>query len=156
MLDFQVGDFTYRARKLDTFKQMHVLKRIGPPLLKLMREEMQGTKPEDAGIDPNLVGMEKFLAALHDIADEDLDFVIMTCAAVVQRQISPNGGAPVWGPIFEPRSKTFMFEDLANLGDIMQITSNVVRDNLSGFLSIRPSESGQASPTRPTLAASNM
>ena len=154
MLDFQVGDYLYRARKLDTFKQMHVLKRIGPPLMKLMREEMQGAKPEEAGIDPNLIGMERFLVALHDINDDDLDFVISTCATVVQRQVSPN--PPVWGPIFEPRAKKFMFEDLENLGDIMQITSNVVRDNLAGFLSIKPADSGQVSPTRPTLAASNM
>ena len=156
MLEFQVGDHLYRARKLDTFKQMHVLKRIGPPLLKLLREE-QAVRPEDVGVDPNLIGMEKFLAALHEMSDDELDFVIIACAVVVQRQISgANGSAPVWGPIFEPRAKAFMFEDLANLGDIMMITSNVVRDNLSGFLSIRPPGNDQTLSTRPTLAASNM
>ena len=34
MLEFTNENHTYRARKLDTFDQMHVLKRVGPLILR--------------------------------------------------------------------------------------------------------------------------
>ncbi|HTB46482.1 MAG TPA: hypothetical protein VK741_22870 [Acetobacteraceae bacterium] len=143
MLEFSLDDRLYRARKLTTFQQMHVLKRIGPiigPMLALQTGA--------DGSDP-VVQVSRFLEALSGLKDEDMDFVIATCAGAVQRQQAGNGSGPVWSDIFSARAKAFMFEDLDNLPTVLEITGKVLQDNLGGFLSIRQTGDG---PRPPTLA----
>jgi hypothetical protein len=142
MLEFSIDDRLYRARKMTTFQQMHVLKRIGPiigPMLAV----------QESSADP--VGqVSRFLEALSQMKDEDVDFVIATVAGVVQRQQAGNGSGPIWSDIFNARGKIFMFEDLDNLPTVLEITGKVLQDNLGGFLSIR--QAGDGPRTTPTLA----
>ena len=139
MLEFTNENHNYRARKLNTFDQMHVLKRVGPLILQIM-QQVSGGQPE--GVNAVLNQLETFLAALRQMADEDMDFVVKTCVGAVQRQQGTNG-AGIWAPIFDPRSGMFMFEDI-NLLVVFDITSQVVRDNLGGFFPI--SSAGDGSP----------
>lgn len=137
MLEFQIGDHSYRARKLNTFQQMHVLRRIGPLIGPVFGSEGGGEAQRVAA----------FLGALGKMTDDDCDFVIKTCAGVVQRLQGGNGSA-VWADIFNPRGNIFMFEDIDNLNAMLNIAGFVLQDNLAGFLSIRPpgSETDQTSP----------
>jgi hypothetical protein len=139
MLEFQIGDHSYRARKLNTFQQMHMLRRIGPLIGPMFgAPETEGRR------------VAAFLEALGKMTDDDCDFVIKTCASAVQRLQGSNGAA-VWADIYNPRASTFMFEDIDNLATMLQITGQILQDNLSGFLSIRlpESEMEQVSPQAP-------
>ena len=94
-------------------------------------QQVSGGQPE--GVNAVWNGLETFLAALRQMADEDMDFVVKTCAGAVQRQQGTNG-AGIWAPIFDPRSGMFMFEDI-NLLVVFDITSQVVRDKPGWFFS---------------------
>jgi len=131
MLEFIHRDRAYRARKLDTFKQMHVLKRVGPALLELRTAIAEAATAGDTS--DLIAGFALLMKVLHSMSDDELDFVTKTCMAVVQRQQGSNGSG-VWAPIFEPRSSQFMFDDI-DLGSMLEITVHVIQDNLGGFFS---------------------
>jgi hypothetical protein len=140
MFEFERNGQVYRARKLNTFQQMHVLRRISPiigPLFAVQTAEGLASQGKQIGA---------FLEALGKVSDEDCDFIVKTCASVVQRQQGGNGSGPVWADIFNARANAFMFEDIDNLGAMFDITGRILQDNLGDFLSIRAPGSEMETP----------
>jgi hypothetical protein len=153
MLEFTHGGFEYRGHKIDTFKQMDLLARIGPlvaPMFQKMTELPTG-EGEEAEQARNIGQVTAFLEALHKLSDEERKFVAETCLASLQRK-QGSGTAEAWAWIF--RHGRFMFEDVDNLGDVFALTAQVLGDVLGGFLSIKPGDQGGlAQLQRPTLVS---
>ena len=111
-MDFEVGGQQYRLTKLDTFKQLHVSRRLVPV--------MTG---DGATFEISVA------LGIARMPDADCDYILHECLSVVKRQQGDK-----WAPVYEPHSRSLMFTDI-DLGVMLKITTEVVKDNLAGFFS---------------------
>lgn len=144
-IEFEIGGQTYRAAKLDTFKQLHVSRKVGPVLPKLLPVFLQFTKSaKDGGPADDLtaiaVAVEPLTQALADMPDADFEYVVNTCLAVVQRSQMNN-----WAPVYTAGAG-LMFDDI-DLGATVQLVAKVIWHSLGPFLS---GFLANAQPTNPT------
>ena len=172
MHEFKVGEHTYRAGKLNARQQFHVGRRISPligqmfaigPVIsgiaaarRAMTEEGGETSDDEAmditrATEAMLVPFTRALAAL---SDADCDYVLDRCLGVVQR-LSGSNGAGAWGDVFNARANRIMFEDI-DLMQMMQITAEVLMDNLGGFFATPlPGMPSQGLPAQRSSMGSN-
>jgi len=87
-----------------------------------------------------------FAAALSRITDEDCNYVIGVCLGMTQRQQGGNGQGPVWADVWNERHKRIMFEDLDTLTAMIEVVSQVLQDNLTGFFGGALPELGESPP----------
>jgi len=130
MAQFEINGQTYRAGKMDAFKQFHVSRRIAPIIPTLIPVFLR--LANDGSIVKNLDALAEVLGPFADgiaaMSDESSEFVIGTCLSVVQRQ---NGS--LWAPVWNSQQKVCMFDDL-DLGAMIQIVLRVLQDNLGPFM----------------------
>jgi hypothetical protein len=119
-MEFDIAGNTYRAGKMDTFKQFHVSRRLAPVLGGLAAVAGGDVKDFTAFLQP-------IADAIARMSDADCDFILQSCLGVVQRQ---QGNA--WSPVFAGAGKALMFDDI-DLGVMLQIAVQVIQDNLGGF-----------------------
>lgn len=126
MTEFTISGNTYKAGKLDAFKQFHVARRIAPVLSGL------GVFIEVAKVDP-LAAVGPVAEAIGKMTDADSEYVIYTCLGVVQRkQPGVNLG---WGPVTS--SGGMMYDDI-DMAVMLQLVWHVLQVNLAGFLNALP------------------
>lgn len=137
MIEFVHKDQYYRARKMDTFTQMNVLSRCGGIIGPMF--SMRAPAPDEGDEGERRAGeqVNAFLEALRKMTDDERRYVAEACLTLVQRRQGVNG-AEVWADLF--RNGRFMFQDVDNLFDMLQIVSRVLRETLLGFLSIQPED----------------
>lgn len=117
-MQIEIEGKVYRAAaKLNAFQQFHVVRRVLPVLSSVF-------EGDDAGF------MRRAIGAMAGMPDADCDFVLRTCLAVVQRQ---QGQA--WAPVIAPQQGLAMMFDDIGLTELMQLTVEVIKENLSGFFS---------------------
>lgn len=144
-LEFTVSGHTYRAGKLDAKRQFHVTRRLAPLLSEFLTPDVikalrKADKNIDAAIETlpeSLLGeiLTKVAEKIGDLKDEPLDYVLNNCLAAVERQQAGGGWAQVMA-----RGDRLMFEDL-EMKDMLTITWEVLRHNLSGFFGGLPRSS---------------
>lgn len=117
----EVGAHTYQIGKLDAFAQLHVARKLAPLLAGVQ-------KLSDITLD---TAAPAILKSLSEMPDADVEYVIAKCLSVVRRKLP--AGVAGWTPIWNAAAKRPQFEDL-ELGEIMQLTAQVVTRSLSGFL----------------------
>jgi len=128
-MDFTINGSDYRSGKLDAKKQFHLARRLGPVLAKL----------------PGVPESEIFAAVAEEIADmsdEQCDYILDTCMAVVKRQ---QGDA--WAPIFNARAGVMQFDDI-DMPAMLTIARYVIEENLASFFGGKLGLGG-SSPTTP-------
>lgn len=124
-MDMQIGGQEYQSGKLDAKRQFHVSRRLAP-VFTAMTEVANGDE-----------SMSPLLSAISKMSDEDCDYVINACLAVVKRR--QNNG---WSNVLNAQGG-LMFDDI-DLPVMLQIVSQVIQENLSGFFAAsQPSASGQ-------------
>lgn len=133
MTEFTIGEHTYRAGKLDAFKQLHLSRKVAPIIPTLIPVFVKLSASQSGNpLSGDLSGMAgllgPFAEGLAGMPDEDAEYVLSTCLAVVQRK---QGTA--WAPVWSERSNVCMFDDM-DLGAMIQIASRVIRDSLGPFL----------------------
>lgn len=152
MTEFEVDGKQYRlVRKLDAFSQLHVARKLAPLLVSLtptpeMRQRLQAEAQARAnGDDRPMVDMaEMMLPVIEGLAEmksEDVDFISSTCLSVVSR----NQGTG-WTPVWNGAAKRMQFEDIDGMA-LLQITFQVIQENLSNFMRAPLSATLQPSPT---------
>jgi hypothetical protein len=119
MSDIEVNGNVYRIGRMDARKQFHVSRRLAP-LLAGLGGAISGKKADAAAT------FQPIAEALAQMSDEDTDYILDNCLAVVSRQ-QGNQFAPVMA-----RGGSMMFEDI-DLPTMMQLTIAVIRENLGGF-----------------------
>jgi hypothetical protein len=152
MSDFEIDGKQYRTtRKLDVFDQLDVARKLAPLLLSLtptpeMRQRLQAealarTNGGNGPVVDVAEMMVPTIRGLAEMASEDVRFVTSTCASVVSR----NQGAG-WMPIWNAAGKRMMFEDIDAMA-LLQISWQVIQENLSNFIRAPLSASLQPSQT---------
>lgn len=134
MTEFEINGVQYRGGKLDTFKQLHVSRKIAPLVPKVLpafapfmkREKADGEKltVDDLGMVAQAI--EPVTDILASMSDRDVEFIFDSCLSVVQRRQSRD-----WQPIW--RNGVLMFDDI-EMPLMIQIALKVIWDNLGGFI----------------------
>jgi hypothetical protein len=124
-LEFTHAGQNYKAGKLDAMRQFHVMRRLAPLLPELAGA---GLKP---GGDP-LAILEPLARIVSTMQDADVEYVLNSCMAVVERQQS--GGA--WAKI-QAAPGALMFPDI-DMAAMLAIAWQVLQHNLSGFFAGLP------------------
>jgi hypothetical protein len=154
MSDIEIDSIKYRIAKMSVFDQAHVARKIAPVVFSLGKGYVtaqgrvtstaatngSGNGVDDDEVVPNPPDPEElaqqgsiFFDALAPIADvlsameeKDVDYVLKKCLSVVSRHNGQHYVALM-------RSGNLMFDD-TDLATIMQLTMEVVQDNLGPSL----------------------
>lgn len=127
--EFAIGGHSYRAGRMDAFKQLAVARRLGP-FVKAFYHAIAASN----GGNP-IEAYQPILDAIGGMSDADAEFVLNACLATVSRQ--QPGGA--WAPIL-PAPGQIMFEDITP-SVMLDLTGRVLEahrigDFFSGLLSL--------------------
>lgn len=126
--EFEIGGHQYRTGRLSARQQFHVVRRFGTVAgaLGSILEHLKSPKQT------SLAKLEPLLKAIGDMPDEDVDYIITNCLAVVQTY---RGNA--WHRV-QALSGEMMYSDI-ELQHMLQIVFEVMKANLSSFFSALPS-----------------
>jgi hypothetical protein len=146
MREFRIGDHLYRARQMNARQQFHVARRLAPLVgqVAALSGLLAGSQDSNALFDTMLM---PFAQALSKVSDADCDYVLDACLSVTQRQSGANGSM-VWSDVWNARAQRMQFEDIDDVGSMIQIASEVLQDNLGNFFS-----TAGPTPASPPLAA---
>lgn len=131
-MDITINGHNYRIGKLDALKQFHITRRLAPALASV---GLGIAQLQQAGQQVIGEGMEAFMPVLGPVSevvakmsDEDTNYILFTCLAVVTRE--QDGGR--FARVVSDRQ--LMFEDI-DMVLMLRLTVEVVRLNLQGFFS---------------------
>lgn len=124
IIEFEVAGAKYRAERLSAFKQFAVVRRLGK-VVGAFGGAVQQFRA--GGIRDPLVMIEPFLAALGDMRDEDVEFILTTCLAQVARE---QGGA--WARLVNGAGQ-LMFKDVDEMAVMGRIVWHVLQGSLADF-----------------------
>jgi hypothetical protein len=147
-MEFQVGQHKYSSRKLDAFDQLFIVKRLAGAIKGILPPELmtaiasKATEEAAPDIDP-MKYFDAFATAANKLADQDLVFIINTCCKACSRM---SNGA--WAPL--TNGDTIVFMDISRSPvALLQITFNVISENLTSFFEELRSILDQAEPKKP-------
>jgi len=150
-VEFTIGDVNYRTRhKMDARQQFHVARRIAPLISQIAAVGPALAVALSANNPQAMEALAEPIAkALASMSDEECDYVLDRCLALVQRQSGGNG-ASLWTDVWNARAGRMQFDDI-QLPEMIQIATEVLRENLMGFFNTgggpSPSPSPQISQT---------
>lgn len=130
MIEINLGSLEYRVAKLDAMRQFHLSRKLGPIVPTLVPVFLQMARDggvKDFGASAAL--LQPFADALAGMSDADAEYVLATCLSVVRRKTS----ADTWAPVWSDKAKACMFDDM-DLGTMVQLTLEVVKDSLGPFI----------------------
>ena len=127
MKEVEVFDHTYRIGRLDAMKQLHVQRRLAPILAGLGASAFKLFNAGKEQVDQSeaLTAFAPVLEALAAMKDDEVEYVIYTCLAVVERKDGDR-----WVKLLTGRQ--FQYQDLT-MQAMMRLTTEVVEENLGGF-----------------------
>lgn len=135
----------YRVMRMKAKQQWNCARRLAPLLAKsgnliaAVQQDPSGT----GGID-FFAAFQPFAEALSELSDEASDYVIDTCLGHAQRKAA-NGYRPV------VMNGTMMWDDI-EMPEMLEITFNVLRENLGNFLQGLPGQTPAKAPASQGLA----
>lgn len=131
MIEFQIAGNTYKAGKLSAFSQFHVSRRIAPviPTLIPLYAEIAASEGGMAdNLDRLATLLQPFADGLANLKDEDAEYIMNECLSVVSREHQGK-----FTPVWNKSGKAPMFDDV-DLGVMMQIAIEVIKDSLGNFI----------------------
>lgn len=135
-MDIEINGQQYRIGKLDARKQFHIARRLAP-VMKSFGDVMiqQAAAAPAEGEDLLMKAMSPIIDAIALMSDEETDYILDTCLAVVSRQ-QPGGQ---YQKVMV--GKNMLFADI-DLPVMMQLTFNTIRENLSNFFFVPQAPQG--------------
>jgi hypothetical protein len=134
--DFEMNGRKYKLHKIDTFKQFHIARRIGPILADLFPALQTGVKidaqkgVEKLSEDEQLELIGKFagpiMTGLSKLSDADSEFVLFGLLQSIEMQQAQGNWMRV------ATNSVMMAQDL-ELGSMLQLAGRAFMFNLSGF-----------------------
>lgn len=139
--DITVFGHKYRAGKMGAIPQFHVMRRLhgvaasaGETLDAIQRmggaANLEEAIREKRPTENVMKVIAPILRALGEMRDEDVDYVLNNCLAVVQRAETNDRG---WSPVM-PQPGVLMFQDI-QMPCMLVLTWHVLRSNLGNFFS---------------------
>lgn len=131
MVEFNLNGQTYRAGKLDAFKQFHLSRKLAPIVPTLIPVFVKLSRDGDLAKDIAGIAaiVQPFADGIAAMTDADSEYVLSTCLGAVQRSTGQN----TWAPIWSQAAKSCMFDDI-DLGVMVQLVMQVVQDSLGPFI----------------------
>lgn len=152
MVEFVVDGKAYKAKKLNAFEQLFILKRLGP-LLGIapdVRKAMADGKPRpdidpQEKLSPDEIGemlldmnRDRIFMLIGPIAnivarlpDDDCKYVFEHCLGVCERKMGPDLG---WQVVWNVHAGLPQYEDI-DLPVMIEISIHVLRDSIGSFFS---------------------
>ncbi len=124
----EIAGQQYAVEKLPALAQFHVTRRLAPILATMgisIQALSQGSK---MAIDDFLPIMGPVSEVIAHMSDEEVNYIIFTCLAVVSRQSGDK-----FARITAPNTETLMFQDI-DMGTMLRLTVEVVKDSLGNFM----------------------
>lgn len=130
----------YRVLKMKAKQQWNCARRLAPLLAKSggLIDAVQRDPTGTAGVD-FFAAFQPFAEALSELTDEASDYIIDTCLAHAMRK-GPAGYRPIVA------NGTIMWDDIEMPG-MLEITFNVLRENLGNFLQGLPGQIPAKAPS---------
>lgn len=129
MAEVEVNGALYRVGKMNALHQLHVGRRLLPALVAVgIRAEDLGKRGSAGMVD----FMEPAVKLMGSMSDEDVNYVLFKCLAVVTRK---QGSGERWAPIVN--GERMMFEDI-DMPSMVRLTASVLQENLGGFFALLP------------------
>ncbi|AMM17509.1 hypothetical protein AX768_25250 [Burkholderia sp. PAMC 28687] len=143
MIEFEIGGIEYRSGKLDTFKQLHVSRKIGPLVPKLLPAFASIAAKKEGKNDIALIAgaLQPVADVMAEMSEADVEYIFSNCLAVVQRKQGKDW-ARVWN------NGALMFDDI-EMPMMIQITMKVIWDNLGAFIQGLLAKQAAGSPPAP-------
>lgn len=122
-----VSGVEYSLGRLDAMKQFHVVRRVVPIMVEtgvsIADLSKIGSSLDDESTMLRVMGVA--MKAVSKMTDEDVEYVINACLAVVSRRTGD-----VMAPVMSGAHRMFADMDMAIL---IQLTVEVLKENLAGF-----------------------
>ena len=143
-MEFEANGQTYRSTKIDTFKQLFVIRRLAPIVKDMLTAQIItifNSKKKGEEIDPMLVfgAFSSFAEAAGNIKDDDMEYIIDVCLHSCQRK-----QAEAWVPVMS--EGVLRFQDITPAGMLI-ISYNVLSVSVGNFFSELRSMLGMAEET---------
>lgn len=139
MNEVQIEPHVYQIGKLPAMTQFHVVRRIGPVLATMgvsITEVVQSGKSLRDNADLlSVMGTASEVVAR--MSNDDVEYVIHSCLAVVKRRQGERWMAVQTG-------KQFQFQDM-DMQLMLRLTIEVLKENLAGFFPQAPADSDTSS-----------
>lgn len=136
---FVINEKTYKVRKLNAFRQLHVVRRIAPILKELLPEAVKMSKLQKQGSDLSEVSEDETLKMITPVmegfsrlSDIDSEYVIKALLEGAEVQQAQGN----WARVATPENG-LMFQDM-DLMTMLQLSARVFMYNLSGFFGALP------------------
>jgi len=127
MTEIEVAGNSYRVGSMPALTQLHVGRRLLPALVAI------GIRAEDLS-KQDKVGMADFMEPaiklMGSMSDEDVNYVLFRCLAVVTRREGERYAPTVKG-------ERLMYEDI-DMPSMIRLTAAVLQENLGGFFALLP------------------
>ena len=140
MGEVTLGDRLYRIGRMNVNDQFHVARRLLPlvadilpaaqEMFKLFPEPTkEGEEPKPAPQVNMTAALQPLLGAIGKLKDEDCDYIIAKCLAVVSRQ---DANGQMWANVWNGRAGRLQYEDIS-LPEMLQLTGHVIMENIADF-----------------------
>lgn len=136
MIEHSLGGREYRIRKLDTFNQAIIAKRVLPIFTALMRGHLERLRdgktmdPENPDVLDVLESIEPILGALSGMSDDDLKVVIKVCLSAVSVRVAENTYQSL--SVVSPDDSLALMYPL-ELAEITKLTQLVINHSIGNF-----------------------
>lgn len=135
MSEFHVAGHIYQTAKIPAMTQFHIARKLAP-VLRSFEGVLKSIGGEKNGDEADIfTTIDPFLTAIHDLSDDDSEYVINTCLGFVSRKIDGGTG---WAPVMGRGSGQVMFEDIGMM-EMLTITYTVIMDQIGSFTVDLPS-----------------
>lgn len=136
--DFEIGGRKFKLRKMNVFKQFHVVRRISPILADLLPAigDLQKTSSANSGksetekFEETIKVLTPVLTGFSKLSDQDSEFLLYALLASAEVQL--NGA---WAKV--STDSMLMVQDM-ELPTLLQIAGHAFMYNLSGFFAVLP------------------
>ncbi|MGN4188688.1 phage tail assembly chaperone [Burkholderia gladioli] len=130
--EIELGGQRYQIGRMSAMQQFHVSRRIAtvlPPLIRAYLSMGASDKPLTKNLALLATSIEPVMEALSQLKDDDAEYVVGSCLAVVERQ-HMNGWAKVWSA----QHRTALFDDV-DMSSMLVLTGHVIVETLGPFIS---------------------
>lgn len=139
--DFEIGGRKFKLRRLDAFKQFHIVRRIGPIMAELVPamkkigiQKSLDQMTETEKLDQLATFAAPIMSGMAKLSDADSEVVLFGLLSAVEMQQSAGNWMTV------ATDKMLMVQDM-DFPVLMQIAGRAFMYNLSGFMGAPPQRS---------------
>lgn len=133
--EFQIGELSFKLRKIDAIKQFQIARRVAPLLSEIVpvmaklskAEKNMDSLSEEQKLEQFTLIAQPVLKGISNLSDEDSDKLLYGLLSAVEMQQKSSGN---WAMI--SNGNQLMFQDL-DLAVLLQAAGRAFMYNMSGF-----------------------